>query len=180
MKNILINLSVIFYLTGVAVHAQSLGDLAREEQKRREAVPAERTTTIYFTPSAVLNEEASTDGGENEDAEENGEKSAKETVLNEITDLRGNNESYWRNAMSEARSRVRQLEDEEKDLASKRNELQLQFIRTGARPAPLMGEIDKTIEAQELNKKNLGQARKELQSLRDEARSSGALPGWLD
>jgi hypothetical protein len=35
------------------------------------------------------------------------------------------------------------------------------------------------MQAQEINKRNLDQARKELLSVQNAARSSGALPGWL-
>ena len=45
-------LAAILYLTGIAAHAQSLGDLAREEKKRREAFSG-RITIIENIPSAV-------------------------------------------------------------------------------------------------------------------------------
>jgi len=38
MKKYAVLFVMVFYMTSIAVHAQSLGDLAKEEQKRREAV----------------------------------------------------------------------------------------------------------------------------------------------
>ena len=52
MKKSAIFLAAILYLAGVTAHAQSLGDLAREEKKRREAVSG-RITTIENIPSTV-------------------------------------------------------------------------------------------------------------------------------
>ena len=53
MKKSTILLVVILYMTGVAAHAQSLGDLAREEQKRREAV-SDKITIIDNAPSVAV------------------------------------------------------------------------------------------------------------------------------
>lgn len=174
MRKRTVFLAVFFYMAGMAAYAQSLGDIAKEEQKRREAVTGSVTTVIQSAPPAAQDEKSST-----EDAA--AKKDGKKSEPDELTDLYGKPESYWRNVMSEARSRLKQLEDETKELASWRNALQLRHDSTnGSWRAPIKNEIDRTRQAQEQNKKNLEDARSKLQSLRDEARSSGALPGWVE
>ena len=104
-----------------------------------------------------------------------------DVVADPNADANDNNESYWRNVISDARNRLRQLEDDSTELTSRRNALQLQHDRTnGARRGPIKDEIERTKQAQENIRIDLKQAREELQSLLNEARSSGALPGWIE
>ena len=182
----------IICLTGIASYAQSLGDYAKEEQKRRGAISSNITITLEYTPPVLPVEEVSTNDAENEDDDaDNGSRQSSKKKINgdspekaapkEDTDLYGNTESYWRNTMFDARNRLMQLEDEVDELISRRNSLQLQHNRTnGSRRGSIKEEIDRTVQDLEQNRKDLEQARKELQSLRDEARSSGALPGWIE
>ena len=182
MKIITVFPAAILYLTVIAAHAQSLGDLAREEQKRRDSIPFEKTATIGFAPERVLEE--GDDNGETQDADTEGigkesDSSAEKAATDRETALYGKPESQWREAMSDARNRVKQLEDEAKELTSRRNALQLNRNKINkTRRGPIDDEIGKIRAAQELNGKNQEEARKALQSLQKEARSSGALPGW--
>ena len=192
MKKLTFFLMAIICFAGIALYAQSLGDFAREEQNRRDAISSNRTIIIEYTPPVLPVEEVSTDEAEDEDADaENGspqsakkgndEDSPEKADPKEDADLYGNTESYWRNTMSDARNRIAQLESETKELTSRRNALQLQHNRAnGSRRGAIKDEIDRTVQDLEQSRKNIEQARKELQSLRDDARSSGALPGWLD
>ena len=199
MKKYTVFLSAVLCLTVVAAYAQSLGDFAREEQKRRDAIPDDRTITLKSAPITVpyednekkevlADDEYAYDETEDpqdadaEDDEEDYEYPAEEMAEpDEATDLYGKTESYWRNTMSDARNKLREMENEAKELSSRHNALQSQHNRTNrARRGPIDNELDKTRQAQELNRKNLEQARKELQSLQNAARSSGALPGWLE
>ena len=189
MKKSIVVLAAVFYLAGGVAHAQSLGEFAREEQKRREGISADRVTTIYGPPPSAPAEESSegayseTENPQDADAgarEEASDFSSEKAGRYEITDLHGNPESYWRKTMSDARNKVNQLEEEAKELTSRRNALQLQHGRaSGTRRNNLRNEINKTALEQDANRKNLEEAQKELQSLQREARSSGALPGWL-
>ena len=171
-------LAVFFYMAGIAAYAQSLGDIAREEQKRRESITGGITLVLKSAPPVAQDEKAST---KDADAKKDGEESDEKAEPDELTDLYGKPESYWRGTMSDARSRLKQLEDEMKELTSQRNALQLRHDSTnGAWRASIKDEIDRTRQAQEQNKKDMEEARSKLQSLRDEARSSGALPGWIE
>jgi hypothetical protein len=206
MKKSTVFATAFFFLTSIALYAQSLGDVAREEQKRRDAIADEKIITLESAPSPapepapVTGNEVSTSdkdahtkpGNPKNDEEENGEEVGEDEEDSEFSDeaeesdtddeayLYGGSESYWRNSMADVRSRLRQFEDEAKLLASRRNALQRQHsITNGARRGPVRDEINKTMQAQEINKRNLDQARKELLSVQSAARSSGALPGWL-
>ena len=185
MKRLIFFFAAVFYLTGIAAYAQSLGDLAKEEQKRRESIPDEKVTTIEYTPPDAPDEEDATGEAGNKDnlAKENvkyPESSLKKAALDRETALYGKPESQWREAMTEARNRVARLEEEAKELTSHRNALQLQYNRTNrTRRGSIGEEINKTKTSQDMNRKNLEQAREALQSLQNEARSSGAPPGWI-
>lgn len=192
-------MTVIFYLTGIAAYAQSLSDLAIEEQKRRNSIPVDKVTTIELAPPEMPHEEVAADLAENEDAdietqdpdvetqdadtEENGDEpeySSIKAALDRETAMYGKPESQWRETMSGARDRLMQLEEEVKKLTSQRNALQLQYNRTnGTRRGPINDALIKTSTELYTNRQNLEQARETLQSLQKEARSSGALPGWI-
>jgi len=178
MKKYTVFLAVFFYLAGITASAQSLGDLAKEEQKRRESISGGVILVLESAQPVVNDKEISTEAN---DAEEDEEESDKKASQGELMDLYGNSESYWRNTISNARGQLKQYEDEMKELASLRNTLQLQHdSANGSRRGQIKDVIDRTKEAQELNRKNLEDAQSQLQSLLNEARSSGALPGWIE
>ena len=183
MKRLTVFLVTVLCLTCASAYARSLGDIAREEQKRREAVSDRVAVIEYAQPDRVTLIETDADE-EDASAEAENTETAKEdenTASNELTDIFGKPESQWRKTMADARNNLKQLEDEEKVLASRRNALQLQHSRTdGARRAPIRKELDNARQELDLARKNLEQAREELQSLQNEARSSGALPGWIE
>jgi hypothetical protein len=192
MKKSTAALVAILYLTSIAVYAQSLGDLAREEQNRRDAISSSILIILESAPAPVNDEEVSADEAkdndasaktattQNDDAEESEDLSDNDDP-DEYTDLYGNTESYWRNTISESRDRLNQLENDTRRLTSQRNTLQLQYDRTNtARRGPIKNELDRIKQELENNRKNMEQSRKELQFLQREARSSGALPGWLE
>ena len=193
MKKCTFFLALSFCLTGITAYAQSLADIAREEQKRRDSLPG-GVKLLLGSPLPTVPEEKNlkedndnidadveSDNRQNPGVETDGEDSDEKTAPDELKDLNGKPESYWRNVMSDARDNLKRLEEETKELSYRRNTLQLLHARTnGARRAPIQNEIDQTRREQELNIKNLEAARVKLQSLRDEARSSGALPGWVE
>ena len=192
MKKITIFLVAIICLTGIALYPQSLGDLARGEQARRDSISGGRVIIFESEPPELTDEEALTDDMENEEDDNapgnpkktkagNDGESPEKNERYEITDLNGKNESYWRDAMTTVRDKIKQLEDEANELTSRRNALQLQHGRTnGSKRAPIKDEIDRTIQDLEQNKSVLEQTREELRNLQNEARSSAALPGWIE
>ena len=83
--------------------------------------------------------------------------------------------------MSEARQRVKDLENEKNVLILKQNRLENGFYRedNGFKREGIQREIQKTFYEQDLNRENLRKARDALEDLLKEARKSGALPGWI-
>ena len=178
MKKCTVFLAVVFYLTGMAAHSQSLGDLAREEQKRRESISGGVILILESAQPVVLDNQKPTDDG---GAKEDGEESVKKASSDELEDLCGNPESYWRNTMSDARNMLKHYEGEMTELTSLRNALQLQHdSANGSRRGQIKDVIDRARDAQELNRKNLEEAQSQLQSLLNNARTCGALPGWIE
>ena len=183
MKRLILILITIFSMAGIAAYSGSLGDLASEEQKRRDSITDSVTIVLKSAPppvTDVTDKEVPLDEAENDAANQNSD-SAEKAEPEENTDFNGNTESYWRGVISDARDRLRQLEYDSTELTSRRNALQLQHDRTnGARRGPIKDEIERTRQSQENIRRDLEQARSELQSLLNEARSSGALPGWIE
>jgi len=185
-------LVTILYLTCIAAYAQSLADIAREEQKRRDSISGRRTIIFKSEPPlAVFDEEVSRNDLHNDlndeenenayDEPENpqnayDEKDEEKSGPDEAAVPYGKSETQWRKAASDARSRIKQLEDEAKSLTSRRNALQRQHKTNVSQRGPIRDEINKTIQAQEQNGKNLEQARRELQSLQNETVSKPAIP----
>lgn len=71
MKKITVFLIAVLHLTCIAAYAQSLGDLAKEEQKRRDSVPANKTITIVLASfvEEALGKEVSAEEPAGEDAD---------------------------------------------------------------------------------------------------------------
>lgn len=165
----------------VALQAQSLGDLAKKEKERREAIGQVRVIT---------GEEAarySTGQAEEPAAAESAPPAEKETAAgaadpDEPVDFEGRPESFWRKTMAEARLAVKDLERERDTLVLKINQLQDQFYKQsdGFHREDIQRELQKSYYLQDLNKENLAKARDALADLEKEARRSGALPGWIE
>lgn len=172
-------------------YGQSLADIANKEKQRREQIdeaPEQITnekiskysggSVSTVTPIALPSDktDSETVKGDGESA-----KQDKEIDPNEPVDFQGRPESYWRETMSGARKKVKDLEDEANVLTLRLNKLQTDFYNSGDgfRQESVQREIQKTYYEQDLNKENLAKAKEELADLEKEARKSGALPGWL-
>ncbi len=170
--------------------AQSLAEIAEKEKQRREEIdeaPAPITNieisnytggSITTTTTPISVEPESDNALENEDSTDDGENADP----NEPTDFEGRTESYWRETMTEARQKIENLEQEAQVLTLKMNDLENQFynIDDGFDRDKVQKEIQKTFYEMDLNKENLAKATEELEDLEKDARSSGALPGWID
>jgi len=168
---------------------QSLGELARKEKERRAKVTAagkpitnDDTGRFRSTSVAPATKPAAPDA-EKKNAEEAVAQPTAETApkSDEPVDLQGRPESFWRQAFSDARQKVKELDDEANVLILKLNDLQNQFYReaNGFRQQEIQKEIQKTLYEQDKNKEELQKAKDALSDLEKEARKSGALPGWF-
>jgi hypothetical protein len=187
-------LIIAFFVLFVSMaYSQSLGDLAKKEKERRESVKNDRVITDEKTAKHQSKSEAAKDAsvkasaqsddqgsGENNTASD--AKKQNESTDDEDVDFQGRPESFWRNTMRTARENAARLDNEANVLVLKLNSLQDQFYKEadGYRRETVQREIQKTYYEQDLNKQNLEKAKAALQDLENEARKSGALPGWIE
>jgi hypothetical protein len=194
MKKLTELLLIAFFILFVSIaYSQSLGDLAKIEKERRESVKNARVITDeelakYQSKSEATKDasgKASTQSDDQGSKEKKADKAAKkenESADEEATDFQDRPESYWRTTMSAARENVARLENEANVLVLKLNGLQDQFYKEadGYRRETVQRDIQKTYYEQDLNKQNLEKSKAALQDLENEARKSGALPGWIE
>lgn len=201
MKRIVPIISIMFLLAApvAALQAQSLAEAAQKEKERREGISqnpqeitndqmgkfsggAVSTNTVPLPASGEVN---ASEPGSQEEAGETGvaSKEGKEDKgdSDEPTDFEGRTESYWRQTMTEARTKVKNLENEATALTLKMNDLENKFynIDDGFDRDAVQKEIQKTYYEIDLNKENLAKAKDELEALEVDAQKSGALPGWI-
>jgi hypothetical protein len=203
MKQIVPIISIVFLLAApvAALQAQSLAEAAQKEKERREGIsqnPQEITNdqmgkfsggavSTNTVPPPAPGEGNASEPDSQEKAGETGvaakEKEAKEQNgdSDEPTDFEGRTESYWRTTMTEARTKVKNLENEATALTLKMNDLENKFynIDDGFDRDAVQKEIQKTYYEIDLNKENLAKAKDELEALELDAQKSGALPGWI-
>lgn len=171
---------------------QSLGELAKKEKERREKVtaaskPITNDDTAKYRNASVATvtkpapPEAEKKTGEEGEEQPKAEKTEPAPQSDEPVDFQGRPESFWRQTFTDARQKVKSLEDQANVLILKLNDLQNQFYReaSGFKQQEIQREIQKAIYEQDKNKEELKKAKDELQDLEKEARKSGALPGWL-
>jgi hypothetical protein len=179
-----------------AAYSQSLADLAKKEKERRQAVKtATKVITNdqaakYHQPPISIVGSTSTTGSDQAGTEktagggEAGAAAAKDKdkeLVEEPVDFQGRPESFWRQTFTDARQKVQDLENEGNVLTLKYTDLQNRFYRedNGFKQQEIQREMQKTIYEQDMNKENLTKAKASLADLENEARKSGALPGWI-
>jgi hypothetical protein len=193
MKKIAVLLHTVFLIVFVSVSyaQQSLADLAKQEKERREEIKNNRVITDEDAAKYREEPEASPalpqqPSGTADSEKEGGTAANKPRTDNpkadEPTDFEGRPESFWRQTMAEARQKVKDLTNEANVIVLNIADLKNQFYRTDSgfkQRGDLQREIQKSYYEQDLNRENLEKAKLELQDLENEARKSGALPGWL-
>jgi hypothetical protein len=195
MKRFAALLQVVIVLSiPSVVLSQSLADLANKEKDRRQKIGEETKVItnqdIYHGAEPAADSAAQLSEKKDSEKPDSTEKqSAKKTQpdaknpdAEEPVDFQGRPESFWRESMADARTKVKDLENEANVLTLKLNDLQTQFYREddGFKREGIQREIQKTIYEQDQNKENLAKAKDALQDLEKEARKSGALPGWIE
>ncbi|MGD0309114.1 MAG: hypothetical protein ABSC02_07475 [Acidobacteriota bacterium] len=203
MKSICIVFSGLLVLALASTgYSQSLADLAKKEKERRQAVKTDSKTitneqTAKYrgaavstgTPSAPPAGEPQAGKGTAVDQKPAGEAETKaeaappdaKPASDEPVDFQGRTESFWKQTMADARQHVTQLENESNVLILKLNDLQNSFFKEsdGFKQQEIQREIQKALYEQDQNKENLAKAKSAVTDLEQEARKSGALPGWI-
>ncbi len=187
MKKVAMLLSLGFFTATLAAsYAQeSLADLAKREEERREEVQNSRIITsadvAKYRRGTPESDSLPVPPETPERPESESAKRAESADPDEPTDFEGRPESYWRKTMAEARQKVKNLENEANVIVLRIAELQNKFysMDDGFNRETVQRDVQKSYYEQDLNKANLEKARAALQDLENEARKSGALPGWL-
>ena len=192
MKNFSVLLSATIFVLFVSLsYSQSLGEIAEKEKQRREQVTHNKTITDEEAAKYWTNSGAATPAIGNPKVPEeakNSESAAKDSAMTKKTDsdepvdFQGRSEGYWRKTITEARQKVKDLENESNALILKVNRLQDQFYKEsdGFRRETIQRDLQKGYYEQDLNKENLAKAKAAVADLENEARKSGALPGWIE
>ncbi len=183
--------TVLLVMFASTAYSQSLSDLANKEKQRRGEIKDDRVITSEEAAKYSSGSEKAAPATDQPSGRENAAGKAGETATksqseksqsDEPVDFQGRPEGFWRKTMAEARAKVKTLENETNVLILKQNDLQMQFYREddGFKREGIQREIQKTFYEQDLNKENLAKAKNALQDLENEARKSGALPGWIE
>ena len=173
-----------------AAYSQSLADIAKKEKERRNEVKevkvvTEEETTKYRSQTPAEPAPSDQPSGNVNSEKMEGDAAGKPQVdkpdSDEPTDFQGRPESYWRKTMGEARQKVKDLTNESNVIILKIADLQNQFYRIddGFKRETIGRDLQKSYYEQDKNKEDLEKAKAALQDLENEARKSGALPGWV-
>jgi hypothetical protein len=203
MRSICVVFSGLFALALASEgYSQSLADLAKKEKERRQAVTTaskiitndqiakyQGAAVSTGTPSSPATNEPQAGKGSTVEQKPAGEAEAKaeaappegKPASDESVDFQGRTESFWKQTMADARQRVTQLENECNVLILKLNDLQNRFYKEsdGFKQQEIQRDIQKTLYEQDQNKESLAKAKTAVTDLEQEARKSGALPGWI-
>ncbi len=172
-----------------AAYSQSLADLAKKEKERRAEVKDSKVITEeeaakFRTSSpepATPNQPSGAEATPKPEGEQAKVSKEEKPAPDEPTDYQGKTESYWRKTMSEARQKVKDLTNEANVITLAIADLQNKFysMDDGFKRETLQRDLQKKYYEQDMNKENLEKAKAALQDLENEARKSGALPGWI-
>jgi hypothetical protein len=183
--------AALFVMLASAAYSQSLADLASKEKERREEIKNDRVITSQEAAKYGSESETGVPASDRpsgkadtdkKESEAEAQSQSEKPNSDEPVDFQGRPESYWRKTMADARQKVKDLENEENVLILRQNDLHNRFYNddNGFKRESVQREIQKTIYEQDMNKENLAKAKAALQDLENEARKSGALPGWIE
>ena len=182
-------MSVLVFLMALPAVAsgQSLGDAAKKERERRaklrEAGTSARTVTeddLATTKGKLANDpKAKTATSEaSESATRDQGTTVERRQVRPQADPSRNLEEYWRGRVAAARARVAAAEQRSRALEA--------MIRFGqpaeddaTNPTRVIHSIYRMKEAADAAAAELAAAQANLESVLDEGRRAGALPGWL-
>jgi len=160
-----------------------------EEKKEEKSEPKKYTNSDLkgFPSSSGSGGEAPAEAGDvpegadGETTASEGEAADPWSTVGVATDSQGRGEEYWRKAMSDARAELTRAKRKHDSLQSEMNKCRVDFTAIDDPAAralvqdrieELYGELDMAAEA-------VAAAEQALADLEEEARRSGALPGWL-
>jgi hypothetical protein len=168
--------------------AQSLGEIARQEQARRKAVTAGKVytnETLPAVPPAAAATQAPAGSSQSPagaaasaaspDAKA-GEKKADDKKDDEKKD-----EAYWRNRLTKAREALSRAESFAAALQSRINALSNDFVNRDdpAQRNIIAADRDKALAELDRVRTEIRELNKSIDDTREEARREGAPAGWV-
>jgi hypothetical protein len=181
-------------LVAAPAAAQSLGDVARREQSRRETapkgkiytneslpvVPPPMATPPRSTPAASGSAEAAAPGDQAGDAKTGAaDQTAKPGDAKKEEDKK--DEAYWRDRIAKATQALQRDESFALALQSRINALSNEFVNRDdpAQRNQIAADRDKALAELDGVKKDIQNHRKALTEIREEGRKEGVPAGWL-
>lgn len=167
---------LIFFLISAFIYPQ--------EKKESPLVEAAKKTGKYKFKDGIkiTNDSLKVSPPKEVEVKESKEKPKEDFVLEEYKDSKGRTKEDWQKIMKEARENVSILEKKLKEMQSELNKLTNDYYAwddVAYREGVIKPKMDKLREQIENTKVELEKAKNRLPELEEEARKSGALPGWL-
>lgn len=203
-----VSLTALVLLSGSALAAQSLADVARQEGERRQTVKgANKTYTnkdlkAVPAPAPAADAQPATTAAPGGDAPA-GDSSSKPAVGDAAADAKAagadakaasadasaspekkgeaKDQEYWSKRMNGLRTQLDRDQTYAEALQTRVNTLTMDFINRDDPVQRSQIEMDRQKAINELDrlKKNIEQDRRDIADLEEEARRAGVPPGWL-
>lgn len=160
--------------------------IAQEEKKDSPLVEAAKKSGKYKFQKGtkITNDKLKSTSQSPTEIKEKAEGTEKEgEVLDtELKDSKGRKKEDWQKMIQEAKENVIQLEGRIKELESRLNKLTNDYYSwddAAYREGVIKPNMDKVAQQLEAAREQLKAAKERIPELEEEARKSGALPGWL-
>ncbi len=164
----LFTFGVALCLVSVSLSAQTIADIAKQQREKKK----EKGQTKVFTEQDLKTNGGKMTESKKSSAEEqkSGPSGSAESAATKSSDLKGKDESYWRNRKNKIKEELTELEKKFKEaddwLRANHTRYTLQSL------TPYKNDRDAL-------QRSIDEKKKELNDLEDEARRAGAPPGWL-
>ena len=162
--------------------AQTLAEAARKERERQSHVQSKAVyTNGVAIPAPASASPAPTTASSPSPAAAPAKKPEGPPAATGVTDNKGHDEKYWRDAFQKARDEVKRADDKVQLLDLKIKDLNMQLLRQSDvfnREYRIGSEIANAQAELDAARKQAQQARQKIADLEEELRRSGGLPGW--
>ena len=178
---VLLSLAVVLAM-GAAASAQSLADIARQEEARRKAV---RTPGKLYTNDSVRPEPTPSSGGATSTQTPSpAPEAAAQPPAGDAApsaDTAKKDEAYWKKRMADVRSALDRSQTFADALQSRVNALTNDFVARDdpAQRAQIAADRDKALAELDRVKKEITTSQKAITDTQDEARKAGVPAGWV-
>jgi len=165
----------------------SLADIVRraQEQREREAQTTKRSLGVITNENLKSGDEKTAAGRPQKSptaTPRGGAKAAGITPIPEFRDMKGRTESDWKGIMNDAQARITRTNARIRQLENETKKLENDFYAWSDgnyRERVIKPAWDKALTDLKKTREEADAARQAISDLEDDARKSGAQPGWL-